>query len=969
MAFTPNITTTLLILAVVLVVLPTETYAFGAGDIPDFAYLNDKAFRHGDIENVLAELAKSAGGAATGGGLLGFAKKVLDKSSGGSKFDRSDIKRVYFGNWLRDYSQASASSLESRPAMDIAGLTKLSADTLVLILSVLGFMTFGYATEEFEVTADRVGVYLPVEHIDNPKGYGGEEDARKYHPKLRPPVDPRELEIDERTGMKKYMATENEGFDTSTAHIRRIFQACIDHGRRSGGQEGADLFEAYRLLGTGLHTLEDLLAHSNWCEIGLRKMGHSEVFCHVGEETDIDTPNGRAPPLVTGTFGGADFMHSMLGEATDHISQASVTALNDKMAEAQGADAGSKISKIKDILGKFNIGGDTNEKLDQGEQLQQQSQGYNFDPNDVAPPEVQKQLLDLLKWRDSVFRDISKKIDMIPGLADLLDELTNALNAYVYTVLAPYLTPILTQATSALGEGSKAVIDSDDQYEVFNNPSASDPSHSILSKDHFNLILNEPAGKIAKVVVTHSVQLIVQAWGDDSDPNQVINTVLEAFHHPYYADGNSRIQHEMFEELQKWFGALGPDVGEQTIQALTKDSVREGKNKRFSEESEGMVEPGYGGHSHGGQTQSSGGGGYSSQSGGSGGGYGGQSGGGYGGESGGRSSGGGYGGSGGGYGGESGGYNQQIVAAKNTAARTPTETNRRVDMVAPKTTPTALGVRKDTARAETPMAQAGATMKIRTAHLPVVTRTLMDRGATRSRLVIHMAATTTLTAPAGDMRSLRMDEMMKIPTARVDVTTKSPPTAEIRMVHAARKIPTVRVVMKTLMARAVMKILTALVEMRTHTVDENNLMAPVVTMTNLPTVATKTPTALAGAKERILMDLPMAVVTIRTEVPNAATTEKATSPPMVVVMTVLILPEVDMEAQGDTVEGEATAVTMTAVKVATTQATQEGTVKPSVPRDSTLEMKVKESHTGLVMDAGGTSMTVDTERGDVFSSV
>ncbi|KAJ8084687.1 hypothetical protein PM082_003463 [Marasmius tenuissimus] len=678
MAFTPNITTTLLILAVVLVVLPTETYAFGAGDIPDFAYLNDKAYRHGDIENVLAELVKSAGGAATGGGLLGFAKKVLDKSSGGSKFDRGDIKRVYFGNWLRDYSQA----------MDIAGLTKLSADTLVLILSVLGFMTFGYATEEFEVTADRVGVYLPVEHIDNPKGYGGEEDARKYHPKLRPPVDPRELEIDERTGMKKYMATENEGFDTSTAHIRRIFQACIDHGRRSGGEEGADLYEAYRLLGTGLHTLEDLLAHSNWCEIGLRKMGHSEVFCHVGEETDIDTPNGRAPPLVTGTFGGADFMHSMLGEATDHISQASVTALNDKMAEAQGADAGSKISKIKDILGKFNIGGDTNEKLDQGEQLQQQSQGYNFDPNDVAPPEVQKQLLDLLKWRDSVFRDISKKIDMIPGLADLLDELTNALNAYVYTVLAPYLTPILTQATSALGEGSKAVIDSDDQYEVFNNPRASDPSHSILSKDHFNLILNEPAGKIAKVVVTHSVGLIVQAWGNDSDPNQVINNILEAFHHPYYADGNSRIQHEMFEELQKWFGALGPDAGEQTIQALTKDSVREGKNKRFSDESEGMVEPGYGGNSHGGQTQSSGGGGYSSHSGGSGGGYGGQSGGfsdggGYGAESEDRGSGGGYGGSsggyggsGGGYGGESGGYNQQSTYNSGRQEYGSSESNR-----------------------------------------------------------------------------------------------------------------------------------------------------------------------------------------------------------------------------------------------------------------------------------------------------
>lgn len=36
----PNITTSLLILTVLLVLLPPEAYAFGAGDIPDFAYLN-----------------------------------------------------------------------------------------------------------------------------------------------------------------------------------------------------------------------------------------------------------------------------------------------------------------------------------------------------------------------------------------------------------------------------------------------------------------------------------------------------------------------------------------------------------------------------------------------------------------------------------------------------------------------------------------------------------------------------------------------------------------------------------------------------------------------------------------------------------------------------------------------------------------------------------------------------------------
>lgn len=123
------------------------------------------------------------------------------------------VKRIYFGNWLRDYSQA----------MDIAGLSKLPKQTILNLVMALAFLAMGYGTGEFEVTEERLGVYLPVEHIDSPKvraetvttgpdadirvvqGYAADQpggDARKFDPRLRPPVDPRELEIDPRTGMK-----------------------------------------------------------------------------------------------------------------------------------------------------------------------------------------------------------------------------------------------------------------------------------------------------------------------------------------------------------------------------------------------------------------------------------------------------------------------------------------------------------------------------------------------------------------------------------------------------------------------------------------------------------------------------------------------------------------------------------------------------------------------------------------------
>ena len=77
----------------------------------------------------------------------------------GHKWTSMMIKRVYFGNWLRDYSQA----------MDVGSLKGVQAGTVRLLVWVLSFLSFGYATGEFEVTDERLGVYRPEEHIDNPK--------------------------------------------------------------------------------------------------------------------------------------------------------------------------------------------------------------------------------------------------------------------------------------------------------------------------------------------------------------------------------------------------------------------------------------------------------------------------------------------------------------------------------------------------------------------------------------------------------------------------------------------------------------------------------------------------------------------------------------------------------------------------------------------------------------------------------
>ena len=65
--------------------------------------------------------------------------------------------------------------------------------------------------------------------------------------------------------------------------------------------------------------------------------------------------------------------------------------------------------------------------MDQGENIKQKA--YDFNPNDVAPEEIQHFLWHILEWRDTFYKDILMGIDKIPGLSTLLEEITDTLNA------------------------------------------------------------------------------------------------------------------------------------------------------------------------------------------------------------------------------------------------------------------------------------------------------------------------------------------------------------------------------------------------------------------------------------------------------------------------------------------------------------------------------------------------------------
>ncbi|KAK4205775.1 heterokaryon incompatibility Het-C [Triangularia verruculosa] len=538
----------LLVLAVILVVLPGQAAAFGAGNIPSIAQVEGHNWRHGDIEDTLKEIAFLYG----------------------KKWTTMMIGRVYFGNWLRDYSQA----------IDVGSLKGVNAATIRIIVWVLSFMANGYATEEFEVTEERLGCYRPEEHIDNPKDYADNQDARKWDPRLRGPIDPRELEIDPRTGMKNYIANESGGWSTSAGYLRWSFARAIHFGRlyTSGtthkGRE-SDLCEALRCLGQALHCMEDFSAHSNYCELALIELGYHNVFTHCGSATQINLNGKRVYPLITGTFGAVDFLHSVLGEATDHFTQSEVDEIDIAL---KNAEQGSNSSGQRGLLGSNSSGPDFISLVSQlpsvgdgfasqarslkaasaAQEQQNTRDNANIVPGmspNFDPVKVSGQIYPILEFRDKIVRSINNMISKIPGLESLLEKVSETLTAFILGLLAPFIRPIIQQVSKVLKEGSTGLIESsaNAQFEPWNNPRCHDPTHSMLSKDHFTNVLNSCAGRVSVTIVQYVVPRMLYAFENPGVPvDEVLNDVLRAFHHPAARDERAEIHRNMFETVRKW---------------------------------------------------------------------------------------------------------------------------------------------------------------------------------------------------------------------------------------------------------------------------------------------------------------------------------------------------------------------------------------------------------------------------------
>ena len=389
--------------------------------------------------------------------------------------------------------------------------------------------------------------------------------------------------------------------------MRDLFRRSIFLGRRyARSRNRADLYEALRLLGTGCHCLEDYSAHSNYTELALVELGEHQVFPHVGRRTQVHIQGARQPvyPIVTGTFGGVDFLHSVCGEFSDKAAQSEIQELDGTLHASQQSDT----SLLKGLLGQLPsglFGGQ--DHAAQADELQANAATAQMQAMSVTPKEpeawtryleeISRQIYPILEFHDELMHSINEAVEQIPVLPDLIEQVQEQVQIFVFSLIAPFVLPIINEVQSELKTGSEEIIQSskDKQLIVFHDDYSTDPTHSMLSKDHFSNVLNEPAGRIASSVLSWVVPQLIAAWDDERiDPNRTINRIVNGvFHHPamrmHGDDGARDGRNAMFGTVEKWWA----EKDEQEKQALREKLSREGV-ERGDNHKEGVADSGHG---------------------------------------------------------------------------------------------------------------------------------------------------------------------------------------------------------------------------------------------------------------------------------------------------------------------------------------------------------------------------------------
>lgn len=293
-----------------------------------------------------------------------------------------------------------------------------------------------------------------------------------------------------------------------------------------------------------------------------------------------------------------------MGEFSDKATQSEIEELEGTMGNSKNGDT----SFLKELLNKVPSGlfGDKDE-AGKADELQQNAAAAQMNQMRVSPrqpeaftkqmQETAKEIYPIIQWHDEVMQSITEAIEKIPVLPDLIEQIEEQINIFVFSLLAPFVLPVITQIKNELNTGSSEIIQSskDKQLVVFHDDQSTDPTHSMISKDHFSNILNEPAGKIASQVIKWTVPQIIQCMDDERvDVNRTIDRIIHGvFHHPAQRtqgdDGARDCRGLMFGVVENWWREQSEREKQGLRRQLSREGVQNGENHK-----EGVQDTGHG---------------------------------------------------------------------------------------------------------------------------------------------------------------------------------------------------------------------------------------------------------------------------------------------------------------------------------------------------------------------------------------
>ena len=187
------------------------------------------------------------------------------------------------------------------------------------------------------------------------------------------------------------------------------------------------------------------------------------------------------------------------GTVSDKMTQSEIEDLEGTLQQSSRNDT----SLLRDLLDKIPDGllGDKKSKMTDIQNNAQAAQMENVSVSPRDPEEftayisnVFQQIMPAIQFHDDLLMEVSQAISKIPVLPKIIEQLEEQASMFVFQIIAPFVVPVIDQIKNELATGATEIIASsnNEQHNIFQDDSCSDPTHSMLSKDHFTNVSRGP---------------------------------------------------------------------------------------------------------------------------------------------------------------------------------------------------------------------------------------------------------------------------------------------------------------------------------------------------------------------------------------------------------------------------------------------------------------------------------------------